>query len=307
MKHCALIYNPVSGNRPFENHLSYVKERLSALGFTCNIYKTDYPGHATEIVKTIIDNTYDLLIVAGGDGTFHEMLNGLVEAQNIPLVGYLPTGTSCDIGKSLGIPKRLDKALDIIAQNISVNMDIVKSNHGFFTYVAAVGSYIDISYNTPRKLKKIIGYPAYFIMGIKEFFTIKSHHLHIAHDQGEVSGRFSLALFVNSQKVAGFKIVRNPVLDDGKIDVVLYHYTPFLNNLLFLFSFVFGFQHLPRVTRFSTKRAKITMQNKQRQWNQDGEAAGKGTLELEVLKQRLPILIHPKKQKLFKNQRINHE
>jgi diacylglycerol kinase (ATP) len=99
-------------------------------------------------------------------------------------------------------------------------------------YVTAIGTYVDISYVTDSRLKKYIGYLAYILTGIKEFFTIPMIKTKIEHDEGIIRGYFSLIMVVNSKKVAGFNIVQKPILNDGKVDVVLYRYIPLFNNLL---------------------------------------------------------------------------
>ncbi len=303
MKRCVVIFNPASGNHPFEPHLPKLKKTLNDKGFTCNIKETEYPSHATELTAGLGDESVDLVIIIGGDGTFHEALNGLMKLSNIPRVGYIPNGTSCDIGHSLGLPKaNVDKALEIIDHGTTVNMDVAETNFGYFTYVTAIGSYIDISYSTPRKLKRILGFMAYIISGIKEFFTISRIGLKIRHDNGVENGRYALALFVNSYQVAGLKVVKDPELDDGKIDVVLFRYIPFLNNIRFLFAFVFRRYRLPGVKRFKTTQAAIETSH-QRPWNQDGEKVGSGGQTIKVLPRKLPIIINPKNHRFFKNQR----
>ncbi len=299
-KRCALIYNPVSGKKSIESYLDLIKHKLDVKGFTCNIYKTEYENHATEITFSIA-SSLDLLIVAGGDGTFHEVLNGLMECSNPPAVGYIPAGTTNDIGSSLGLSKKVEKTLDIILNQTMVKMDIIKTNFGYFTYVSGIGKYIDISYKTPQKLKKYIGHFAYFITGIKEFFTSTKFNGKIVCNGTTLEEQYVLLLLVNSKKVAGFNMIKNPVLDDGKIDGIFYRHIPHFNNIRFLFSFVFGIKKLPGVKHISFSNATIEL-SKSRQWNQDGELVGSGNQKIEVLPQALKIIINPKNRKLFKNQ-----
>jgi len=301
MKKCTLLYNPDSGKKNFSENLPYVEEFLSSIGFTCNIVRTEYPGHATELVKKALTDRPELFVIAGGDGTLHEALNGLAPFDDTPKIGYIPAGTSCDLGKTLGIPKNISKALEIIRKDVCVNMDVVKTNFGYFTYVSGIGSYIDISYKTSSEMKRFFGYMAYILMGVKEFFTVPKMKITIEHDKGITKGKYTLLLVVNSKKVAGFKLVNRPVLDDGRIVIKMYKYTPLLNNVLYFFGFLFNPRYLPRVTTIKTTKAVIDPVT-ERRWNHDGEASGSGRQELEVIRKALPIIINPKRLVYFKHQ-----
>lgn len=298
MKKCAIIYNPNSGKKLFEQNLDYVVNRLKNTGFEVDIRKTKRPRHATEITKEICELGYDLIVVAGGDGTVHEVINGLCKKEKRIRIGYIPTGTACDLANTLKIPKNVEKAMDIILNGEIVKMDIVNSNKGFFIYVAAIGTYVDISYVTDSKLKKYFGYFAYLITGIKEFFTIPMIKTKIIHDNGIHKGHFSLIMVVNSKRVAGFNIIDKPQLDDGYVDVVTYRYVPFFNNLLYFISFIITPKVIPGVHKFKTKKLRVITQHHHK-WNMDGEEENSGTLNLEVHKQAIEIIVTKEVQKKY--------
>jgi diacylglycerol kinase (ATP) len=302
MKTCTLIYNPVSGKKEFADHLDYVVKRLEENGYQTTVHATQRPKNAIQITKQACKEKVDLLIVSGGDGTFHECLNGIAHSDFSPVVGYIPSGTACDLANTLRLPKKVEDALDIILQGEVVKMDYTNSNKGSFIYVTAIGTYVDISYVTDSKMKKYLGYLAYLITGIKEFFTIPMIKTKIEYDQGFLRGYYSLILVVNSKRVAGFNIVSNPILDDGKVDVVVYRYIPFFNNILYFISFLLSPKVLPGVRRFKTSKLKIYTDHPHK-WNMDGEEANSGNLNIAVQKQALKIIINPEiKEKYFKEQ-----
>ena len=300
MKTCRIIYNPMSGKKLFEKALPIVTKRLEALGFTCNIDKTAYAKHAIELVKNAAYDRVNLVVVSGGDGTMNEIINGIADIDNPPVIGYIPSGTSCDLAKSLGIPKNIEKALNIIEQNYHVKMDVLKSSHGYFNYVSAIGNYVDISYITESALKRRIGYLAYIITGVKEFFTIPMIKTKIETPTRSFEGYYSLIMAVNSKRVASFNMVRKPILDDGKLDIILYPYIPLLNNILYLLTFVLNLP-VPLIKKLKTNKIKILTDHPKR-WNVDGEAANAGNQFIEVVPKKLPIIINPKKAKYFKHQ-----
>lgn len=302
MKKCTLIYNPVSGKKKFVDEIPYVVDRLNNDGYEVSIKKTRRKKDAIYLSRNAAEEHVDLLVVAGGDGTLHECINGLAEAEYVPKVGYLPSGTACDIAGTLKISKNIKKAMDVILEDEVEYIDLVKSNHGYFMYVTAMGTYVDISYVTDSRLKKYIGYFAYILTGIKEFFTIPMIKTKIEHDEGVIRGYFSLIMVVNSKKVAGFNIVQKPILNDGKVDVVLYRYIPLFNNLLYFISFLLSPTFLPGVQRFRSSKLRITTDHHHK-WNTDGEESNAGNVNIEVMQRVVPLIINKKiKRRYFKEE-----
>lgn len=306
-KEALIVYNPHSGRGTISAKIPEIKRRLSASGYTCNIAQSEYPGHVKELVKMAPKESDGLLVVIGGDGTFNECLNGVMSAELNPLIGYLPAGTSCDIAKSLGIPKDFDKALTIIEEDIRVSMDVGRSTQGYFTYVSALGNYVDVSYTTSSFLKRKFGYLAYIIKGVKEFFTIKRMRINVKLDDKRQKLRhYSLVLVLNTRQVAGFRIVSLPELDDGKMDVILFRYVPLLNNLLFLFSFIFKIRKFPGINHHRVSKAEFNTLTSNR-WNLDGEGRKSGRQIVEVEPKAIRIIINKQRKYLFPNQGVSHE
>ncbi|MDD3124049.1 MAG: diacylglycerol kinase family lipid kinase [Candidatus Izemoplasmatales bacterium] len=297
-----LIYNPKSGKQNFTSHLDYVMKRLKETGHDVIPYETKYMGHATKLAKQACENLAEMIVIVGGDGTFNECVNGLMDFDKKPIIGYIPAGTCCDIGHTLGLSKTVSKAVENIINNKPVYMDIVKSNDRYFCYVSGNGAFIDISYVTDSRLKRKIGYLAYVIKGVEELLTIPKMRMKVIHDNGEFRGKFSLVLIINSKRVAGINMIYKPRLDDGLVDIVLYRNIYPLNWLLYFTSFLLPFWSTPLVKRFKTSSIKIVTNTRSR-WNIDGESGGIGNQDIKVFKQAISIIIPAKsKLKYFKNQ-----
>jgi diacylglycerol kinase (ATP) len=125
MKKCTLIYNPASGNKKFCNHIPYVSDRLESAGYEVTVQKTKRKKDAISLSRKAANKHVDLLVIAGGDGTLHECINGLAEVEVVPKVGYLPSGTACDIAGTLKISKNIVKAMDIILEDEVEYIDLV--------------------------------------------------------------------------------------------------------------------------------------------------------------------------------------
>ena len=85
MKKCIVIYNPNSGRGIHEKILKKVKEILLIYGYESNIMKSEYKGHAIDIVKNL--EKVDLVISIGGDGTFNESMTGNFERKDTIISG----------------------------------------------------------------------------------------------------------------------------------------------------------------------------------------------------------------------------
>jgi diacylglycerol kinase (ATP) len=296
-----LIYNPKSGRQIFTQHLDHVIDRLKRSGHEVIAWGTEYPGQGTLLAKRACEEHAELVIIVGGDGTFNECLNGIMQCHDRPRIGYIPAGTGCDLAHTLHLSKNIDKALDNIIHNRTVKMDVVKANERYFIYVSGNGAYIDISYVTDSELKKKIGGFAYIIKGAEELFTIPKMRMRITHDGGEFRGSYSLILIINSKRVAGINMIYKPQLDDGMVDVVLYRYLWPFNNLIYFLSFILPFWSTPLIKRFKTHHIKI-MTDTRSKWNFDGEGGGIGNQEIHVCRKAIEIIVPDKARKHFYHQ-----
>jgi len=297
-----LIFNPASGRQVFKQHLSMIEKRFRDNGHHLDVFQTEYPRQATEIALRACDEKYDYLIIAGGDGTFNECLNGIMKSDYKPIIGHLPAGTGCDLAHTLGISKNIDKALDVFFGNEPVLMDVVKSNDRYFTYVSGNGAFIDISYVTDSNMKKKFGWIAYLFKALEELFTIPKMRMKVIHDNGSFEGVFALILIINSKRVAAMNLTYKPILDDGLVDVVMYRSVYPFNWIGYLWSYFFPYWSSPIVRRFKTAELKIETNTKSR-WNVDGESGGIGNQNIRVCQKAISIVINRKiRNKYFRFQ-----
>ncbi len=296
MKQCNIIYNPDSGRGTFKSEIHRVTNHLESLGYTWNIYPTKYPKHATKLMHD--HNDADMILVSGGDGTMNEVLQAVPGMKTIPVIAYIPRGTANDFGKTLGLSKNIQSNLNLLNTPTIKKKDIVESSFGVFNYIAAIGNYVDISYKTTKKMKKIWGFLAYIFFGIKAFFTAPMIQATIETPEQSIQGRYSLILIVNSESVGGFTILKDAKLDDQLLELVVLPYVPLLNNVYFAFVFLFKSFNLPGIKRFKTSKVKVTTDHN-RPWSLDGEVAQSGTFEASVYSTQVPFVIDPKKASLF--------
>ena len=152
MKSCTIIYNPNSGHVFKTKYLKEYKKILTKNGYNPKFIGTQYSGHAKEIVNHL--EPTDLVISMGGDGTFNEVMSGNLERKKPLILAHIPVGTTNDVGVMFGYGKDIKKNLKLLLDGTIKGMDICVINGRPFVYVAGFGKFMQIPYNTPRKLKK---------------------------------------------------------------------------------------------------------------------------------------------------------
>ena len=221
------IYNPNSGTGAIKNKLSQVIEVFMRAGLDVNIFATGKQGDATQIIRNKLEKKTSRIrrvICAGGDGTLHEVVQGLMEIPEIrrPVCGYIPVGTMNDFSIGLDLPRRIIKAAEIAAGKTYCSYDIGTIDDDPFVYVAGFGAFTAVSYDTPQQAKNMMGPLAYFFRGIGELATIKSIHVRVETDREVWEDDVIIGLVTNAKSVGGQKIYRrkNVKLDDGLFECI---------------------------------------------------------------------------------------
>ena len=154
MKKCVIIYNPASVKKKKDhNHIQVFYDILRKHGYETEIIFTSKQKGATEIIKEL--DPVDLVISAGGDGTLNEVVTGNLQRKERLTLANLPMGTVNDVANMYGYTKNnYIKNLELLLEGVKKNIDVCFIDKTPFVYVACLGDYIDMAYNTPRKLKK---------------------------------------------------------------------------------------------------------------------------------------------------------
>lgn len=292
------IYNPESGKGKIVKELPFIKIYLKEKGFLMTIKRTTKVSDAYNFAKA--SQSYKMVLVAGGDGTINEVVNGLMELKEKPLLGYIPTGTVNDVGYLIGMSKNIKKSLKIIFEEAFFKkLDITKINDKYFLYVGATGIFTKSSYDLKRSDKKRFGALAYFMRGSKELFKDYKMAVDIKYDGGRIRGPYSLLLFLNGPRVGGFKLKRlKSYLDDGLIEGRFFKREPGMLLRLFGFFITRGRYNTSKNTTFRSSEFLVEI-DKDSEWNIDGEYAFKGSAVLTVQKKALMVAVNKKRKKMF--------
>ena len=296
MKRLLFILNPASGKTQIKTYLMDIIDIVVKAGYSVEIYTTQSSGDAKEyIISHPVD--YDLLVCSGGDGTLNETVSGLMQFDpeiRRPL-GYIPAGTTNDFASSLNIPKKPDKAADFIVEGSPMRIDVGQFGEKHFIYVAAFGAFSDVSYETPRDLKNLLGHQAYILNGIKEIPQIKPYHIKV-HANGlpeDIEGDFIYGMITNSKSVGGFKNItgKNIDLSDGMFEVTLVRTIKTIIDLNNTVGYLTGtIEKTDAVVTFKTSAIEVTAEGGLA-WCIDGEYGGTmETIGIENINNAISIM-----------------
>src|SRR6056297_433153 len=219
-KKVKLIYNPAAGDRSFNSYLDKFLKQFQAAGFKVDIYRSMEPGDFGAGLADV-NQSYEAVIVAGGDGSASEMVD-LMQTRKIDLpLGIIPAGTANDFASFLGMTQNLENSVKRILDWNIKEIDVGKVNDRYFLNVCVGGIISQIAHGTETEMKNRLGKVAYYLQGLKELPNIKSMQLKIETSQKTIEGDFLGFFIFNSKDAGGFKnIAKLASIDDGLFDLL---------------------------------------------------------------------------------------
>lgn len=274
MKKIAIVYNPESGKHNNHRFINYVSKLMDKYKFNDMYCPTQRKGDATEIIKNL-PNDLDMVLVAGGDGTLNEAINGNCLRKERLTLAYIPFGTVNDVGRMYGLTKNYIKDLNTILEHgVSKRVDVCHINSKAFIYVACTGNYVNTAYDTPRRLKKKYGKMAYVMYALKQIVgKINTYDLTYKVNGKKVSGKYSFIFVTNTSRIAGINGIYNDVkLDDKIFEVVLCRSTSKNEILRILYLLkVKNLEDIKEIEYYKTNKIEIEFGEEIPSWCVDGE------------------------------------
>ena len=288
-----LILNPISGKMTGKRHLADVLEKFCRQGYNPTVYVTTDRLDAKVRVMTLGGET-DLVVCLGGDGTFNEVVTGLLEAGHKTPIGYIPCGSTNDFANSIGLKKTISEATDAILSGTPHTYDVGSFDDRYFSYVASFGIFTRASYATPQNVKNALGHLAYVLEGMKELSKIRPWHVRFEVDDGRVlEGDYLFGAVSNATSVGGVLNLDPQTVDmnDGLLELLLVRMP---RNAIELNECIKALVEqrydTPAITFCSGSRFVVTA-DPEMEWTLDGERAeGKGTVTIRSLKDAIQLV-----------------
>lgn len=301
---CIFIYNPNSGKGKIAKKMPYICKMLHKKYDVVDTYATKSKDDFLTKLKEIA-RAYDCIVFAGGDGTFNDVLSALADFEPMPLLGYIPSGTANDVAHSIGIPRGTIKgALKVILSGKKKMLDCMKINgNRYAMYTVAAGAFTSSTYSTPQDKKRSMGMAAYVADGIKANIPFPNFSVEVETKHETVNSGCALLLVMNGKCAAGVKFNHDGSMCDGKLEcaVVTQVRRPrFWERVAAFFRvirlFLFGCRFKERdVIHLQSDKFQITVPEYV-VWTFDGEKGVNGSIEVEVLKSKVPLIV-PKNNK----------
>ncbi|WP_350342769.1 YegS/Rv2252/BmrU family lipid kinase [Proteinivorax tanatarense] len=221
-KRILLIYNPVSGTASFKGKIDDIVELFQKQNFVVTLYRTKKIKDCGQLDFLLNNIKFDIVVVSGGDGTVSRIIYAMQKNNVETPLAILPTGTSNDFAKHIGMTDCLETNVKIIAQGEYINLDVGKINDQYFINVVSVGSLPSIAHKTATLYKNNLGALAYYLKGIGQVPAFKPFETVITVDGNEIREKAFLILVLNSGSAGGFKgLASKASLSDGLFDVLL--------------------------------------------------------------------------------------
>ncbi|MGO1820034.1 MAG: diacylglycerol/lipid kinase family protein, partial [Senegalia sp. (in: firmicutes)] len=183
--------------------------------------QTKNAGDAENIAKEK-GKDYELVISLGGDGTLHEVINGLGAIKKPPIIGVLPAGTCNDFARGLNIPLKLEDAAEKIIEGKIKNIDIGKVNNRYFTNFVGAGLITDISENINSDSKNIMGRISYYTSAIRSMSDKKPFKFTLKTEKEKIKDNAAMVIVVNGNHVGSKYVpVKSISMTDGYFDVFI--------------------------------------------------------------------------------------
>ncbi|MBM4001215.1 MAG: diacylglycerol kinase family lipid kinase [Planctomycetes bacterium] len=292
-KNLVLIVNPRGGVRRGLSILERVRPRFESADVALDVHVTRFAGHAAELARTLDLRGRDGFCLIGGDGTLHEVANGLLQRDEPPSipVGIIPGGTGNSVLSHLEC-ESVEQAVERILAGNTRPMDVARvtasDERVYCLNIVGWGSAVDINRTAERWRR--IGSPRYALSALWHTFRPVRRHARLFLDDRIIEDGFLFVLGCNT-RFTGHRMLAAPRADtaDGKIDVVVVRRATWLQRLRLLRR-VFDGSHLeiPCVECHQARTFRI--ETERSEWlNLDGEVRGHSPVDVEMVPSALRV------------------
>lgn len=216
------IVNKRSGKNRGASNLGTITAYCNAHGIDYSVYETNAPGHAAKLTKSICEQGADNVIAIGGDGTFHEVLNGVPDLSCVK-IGFIPSGRGNDFARAAHLPlKPIDALADILAGETK-RIDYIDCGEKRCLNVAGTGMDVDVLRAVENK-RNAFGYYAALIRCLLKFDPYRVVIKARTADGKELTLKHNCIMVGVCNGIAiggGMKLAPDARVDDGKLDLLI--------------------------------------------------------------------------------------
>lgn len=188
------------------------------------VYYTDEPGAAEELARRAAREGASAVVAVGGDGTLHEVVNGLIGLERAPAVGVIPCGTGNDFARSAGLPRAPRRALEVCKSGYTRRVDVGTINGRAFINVAGFGFDAAVAKEVASRPGGGTGAIPYLMAVLRLVRTYRPKEMTITVDGRAFRTPLLFGAVGNGSTYGGgMKICPRAAVDDGLFDLCLAH------------------------------------------------------------------------------------
>jgi YegS/Rv2252/BmrU family lipid kinase len=302
-----VLVNPHAGTGKGKKDWDKINEYLSLSGIEYETYDTKHRDHALELTSKFIKKGYRKFIVAGGDGTLNEVVNGIFIQKNVPteefLIAMIPVGTGNDWCRMFDIPFDYEKAVKTIQKENVFQQDIGKvsfyqgkeQKHRFFINVAGMGYDAIVAAKTNKDKERGKGGVLTYLKNLlSSLLFYKFSEVKMTSDgEKELCNckAFSISIGICKYNGGGMMQLPNAVADDGLLDITLIKKIGRLAVIKQIKNLYNGsFINHPKVETLRASNIQIES-NPQINLEVDGESLGHSPFYFEIIPRSLKVVI----------------
>lgn len=289
-----LTVNPHGGAKKGPKLLKKIKPVFDKANVELTVIETMFAGHAKELVEQLDFTGYDGLVSIGGDGTLHEVVNGIMNRKqdfNLP-IGLIPGGSGNSFMHDLDLVDPINAANAIInGKTCKVDLAEVKINHvtKYAINIIGWGLVTDIANNAEKH--RWMGTSRYTILSAIEVFTYNPRPAALVIGNKRISDDFTFIIACNTIHTGkGMKMAPNAKLNDGEMDIIVVKHKASRFKLLTMLPTVFDGTHINNPLVECYKASEFSLIPKEDELlNIDGEIAGSTPIDVKVIPNRIEI------------------
>ncbi len=230
------VVNPIAGGGRAPRAMRRVRSVLEMRGMPLEAVETKGPGDAQELARRAAADGFSPIVAVGGDGTVHEVVNGLLTLSEPPDLAVIPVGKGNDFARNLGLPRSIEEAAAASVSGASRSIDVGRSAGRWFVNAGGVGFDARVSAIANRGILGLHhGTLAYALATLAALRTKEHHELTVEVDD-RVYRQRSLFVAVAVGRFYGGGMMICPQADyaDGLLEVCLVGDVPRLEVLRLL-------------------------------------------------------------------------
>ena len=227
-----IILNPTSGRGTAAEAVPELERFLREKNMDFDLVLTERPEHAVELAKQAALDGFDIVVVAGGDGTANEVINGLMLAKQAGAdgvaMGVIAIGRGNDFAFGVNVPPGLEEGCRVLVDDFRTSMDVGLVTGGLYPEGRYFGNGVGIGFDAvvgfeALKMTRLQGFLSYIVAAVKTIFLYYQAPLVRIEFDGQTMDKYTLMVSImNGRRMGGgFMMAPEAGIDDGLLDLCI--------------------------------------------------------------------------------------